>query len=349
MNWASSGIQNVYEFELVDVRDLDTSYGYLDGVISATITEDLESDCLSSLKLEFDGSFNPNLCVRVWHTAILGNEKITNCLGTFVQDSTSENLKYGRDTSSISLYSTLMKLTSDLRSGNRGVSGAQLAGDWFDTIVQNAGGTPFRSPNTKNNAFGVSHVWEDGESVFDEALRCAEACDADIRVDALGQIILKLKQEPSSMTPSFNLTSDIIIPGINKTNESSYNRVVASFQDGQKTYYASASAPINSEKNFLKVGRNITLDVFLSALDGQNPQQVLQNYANDLLNAELAKGSEFSLSTLYFPVELGNVGILEYVDGDITIQPTKVQLVSREIYLNTAMTCDLTLREVKND
>lgn len=353
MDWTATGIENNFEFELIDPFNLEVSRGFLQGVTGGTITEELGSDYFSSMQLDIDGEALDGISlIRVWHVATLGDETVREELGTFMQDGGEADRSMGRSTGSVDLYSTMLRLGTDLRKGDWGIAAGRDAVGFFETIVENSGGTPLVQDRTVTGSFPAAHVWECGESVLDECQRCADACGGRVGVDTHGRVTMSPAENPALIQPSFSIeTGDasLVMPGISISQPEIVNRVVASYERDDIRYFSAAEVPVDHPWHWTRIGRWATEELTVDEIeDGDDPQPIL----DDAVRARLAEvayaGVEIGVDMLYRPMAVGHVGTFTYADSpdDPGIGPLRVQLIQREITLDKTMKVTATFREV---
>lgn len=355
MDWTKSGIKNSFEYELVDPVNLDISRGFLSGVTTATINEEDDSELFSKLEIELDGDL-PDLtsAIRVWHIAELDGEIEREELGTFMQDSKSPHFELGRYSGSLTLYSPLIRLKSDLRHGNSAVAKNTLAADKFASVVTGSKGTCFIDSSLKQKRFSDSKVWEAGKSSLEFCALCASVCNAHIEVDTHGRVGLMPNVYTSQKTPCFEIPigeSSITYLGVDIEQGNMYNKVVASFERNSKKYFAKAEVEDSHPWAFSKLGRWITENLTVKDISENATAAQIQNALNTQVRARLkeitAQNRVFSCDMLYMPIKTGSVGYFEYQDSqNDKIERVRAVCSARQIELDKTMRCSLTFTEV---
>ena len=349
MDWAASGIANSFDFEMVDPFDLDVSKGVIQGVTSAKLNEDYGSDYGSALSLGLDGAqVDLDCAVRVWHTATLGTDEVTEELGTFLIDKKPGNYKYGRYTGTLSLQSSLLRLGTDKRVGDRAVGSGSAIVPTLTSIMQASGATVAISPDFSGTAtLSASHVWEDGKSALEECKRLAEAIGGHLVTDTHGRVGMEPAiTDAANLAPCFTIGPGIALAGVGIDDADVVNRVGVTYKSGNTVYRATATVPSTHPWHWARIGRWASLNQSVNSVTG-TIQTALQRLADQYLAEATSTGRTFSVDTLYFPVKVGTAGMLDYqdsaADGGIW---SKVILRAREVSLDASMVQSLTLEEV---
>lgn len=355
MDWTASGIKNSFRYELIDARQLDVSYGWLDGVVGGTLTEGYRSDYRVSASLNLDGAEIPlGTAVRIWHDAELNGETYTECLATLFPELDAAEYKLGRWSGAADLHSALKRLDTDKRQGNRTINGSLLVKDRFIAIVKASGGSPIVKPFfSSGQTLGAGHVWQGGESVLTECNRCANACSGWIGVDVYGHVTLEPYQLPASRTVSFDIQpATLFLVGFNRDAKEIVNKVVATYTKDDTPYEAVAVVSDTHPWAFNRIGRWETYVATVDNIDTNATAGQIQDALNNKVVQELRSHSDvtgtYSASILYTPeVYTGAVGNIYYQDSPDDEGITKKMFVSgREISLDAAMVTNLTLEEV---
>lgn len=350
MDWLASGIRNRFEYELVDVFNLDEHRGWLDCVTGGKITEDIDAECFSSASLDVDGAeLDPYSMVRVWHVAESDDETCRRELGTFMLDSGDLSVSSRRMYGSVSLLSPLAKLNGDLRRGDRGVGAGTGIVEHFESIVSASGGTPWVHPQASAAGFPDSHVWEAGESVLKECSRCAQALGMKLGVDAHGRVTLDLSQTARKREATFDLTlgeATCLSSEISVESPDICNRVVASYERDDVRYFASAEVDASHPWHRNRIGRWAVEELSTSSIEeGDDVQSVLDRLVRERLSEASDTRRTFTGSMPYRPISVGETGYLPIVTDSGTDRAF-VQLTQREMTLDAAMETSITLKEL---
>lgn len=323
MDWLADGIQNTFSLELIDVNDLEQSYGWFDGnVTGGKITEGYYADHRIAATLDVEGiTIADNQCVRIWHTATLGAEQYTHELGTFMVNTSSMTLERGIYTGTIDLESMLAKYSNDLRANDRAVSGKVVA--FFYDVVRNAFGVPQVNSGVPGDAQFSPWVWEFGDSVYSALQTAADACNARLDVDTHGRTILTPYTAPSQKDMTFTIDGMVLTSGFTNEVGDIVNRVVVEYQQNGKddagndlpAIFGSASVAENHPWHPNKIGRWYTKSYTES--EPSDPTQTgINNLAQRYLNDNLGRTSKWEGNGIWLPYKVGEVGWVDYTDSD---------------------------------
>lgn len=366
MDWSSSGIRNTFEFEAIDVFNLDKSYGFIDGVIGGTITDMYRGDYRYTATLDVNGANIPDEClIRVWHITEFPNGEVTRePLGTFMQDTTSSNYIYGRYTGSLTLYSTLLKCGKYLHSYDTTCGKGTNLVDRFKKLVTLAHGEPFVSPDidaTKKTS--KNHVWEVNKSSLTEMNWVADQLGGYITVDEWGVICLVKYVEPKKRPVQFTLGSgdkSITLLGVQIDTPEKVNYVNASYKwrpegaKNDKTVQLWAEVDKSHPWHYTKIGRWSGVETPSDAINiKENPTEAevraaLEKAAKKTLKEKSDYSRKFSVSMLYSPIGAGLVGNFVYKDSDFDEGFNVKCLISQtEVHLDATMTMECTFEEIR--
>lgn len=346
---------NSLRYELVDNRVLDAHIGWLDeAVAGGSITESWRGDYRVTGVIDLDaGAELPSgAAVRIWHDTDEGSEVIA----TLYPDPAELTLLHGRVSGSITLNSALKRLSTDLTKTDVGVPTGAAVAYRFQTLVRNSGGTPWVYPSSKIHSARTSanRIWEHGKSVLSECHAMADACGGRVEVDEMGRVCLVPYQLPAHMAVSWELVPGeadcTLLPGFTTNTPEICNRVIASYEQNEKRYYAEAKVAASHPWSFAHLGRWETVEASTPTIEeGANVQTVLNKLVKDRL-AELSDARKvYSAEMLYRPdVRVGTVGELTYIDSadGSTIGPVCVFVSEREVTLDQTMRARVTFEEV---
>lgn len=363
MDWSASGIKNEFRYELLDVFCRSNyglaCYGYLEGVKSATITEGYYTDAKSSATLELDASTNwsdTNYSVRIWHTATLGEESTTTCLGTFCVDlPVSQTYEYGRRTRTVNLISPLDKLATYYPEGDVCIPEGTVVYDWFNETVEKAGanGAPWDYLKTYNTKLPSTYIWEHGETMLTAINGVAAAIAYQAGVDTMGNITLTPYHIPSLKSTSYTFgtgEASITKVGVSIEGTEPVNRVVvqATKTEGDSEQVLCATAQVDAAHpwSYTKLGRWWSKSYTESQLEPFD-QATLQAKANTYLAQNIDAITKYECNCLYVPVCCGDVVQFNYEDcaTDHGLH-IRAMVQQREITLDAEMNMKLILNEV---
>lgn len=353
MNWGTSGIVHSFSYQLVDARDLTTAKGWLDGVTGGSITETYRGDNRSSCSLDLNGASIPWGCaVRVWHDASYDGENVHEMLGTFQPEPMDNQYRFGRESGSVDLYSSIKKLSTIYSSAITGVGKVNVI-QHFKDVVSNAMGVPWVQPDWKTSAtFGKAYTWvRPRESNRDECQRCADALGGYISVDERGRVTLKPYVLPSKLPSTWTL-ENVTLEGVDVDVPDIVNRVVAYHEENvngkTKTYAQMAELPASSPYYKWTIGRHETITLNPSTIQpNADINAQLLKLAQQELAAHQGKNT-YSCTAMYDPtVKCGTAGRLVYQDANAPGIDAQVFCSEREIKLDHTALMTLTLEQLR--
>ena len=354
----SAWLTNSFRFELVDNRALDAHLGWLDAVTGGSITESWRGDYRVTGVVDLDAGADVPLgaAIRIWRDWEDADGSGSELMATLFPEPAELLLLQGRRSGSITLHSAMKRLGTDLVKSDTGVPTGAAVAYRFQQLVKNSGGTPWVYSSTKLHSARTSanRVWEAGKSVLSECHEMADTCGGRVEVDGYGRVCLVPYQLPSTMAASWELLPGqaeyTLLPGFTENAADITNRVVASYEKDGKRYYAEAKVAATHPWSYAHIGRWETVSASVGSIEeGANVQTVLDNLVKTRL-AELSDSRRiWSAEMLYRPeVRVGTVGTIAYVDSDAGAkqQPVDVFVSEREVTLDPAMRCRVTLEEV---
>lgn len=318
IDWRRSGIAHVFSYELVNPFDLDQTLGWMHGVKSFEINYGYRNDYRYSLTMDVvDPMVSIGSMVRIWHTAVLGNDHMTEALGTFVITSLPDKQEYGVVSGKITGYSVLYKLAQDRRTGNRIVKASQKVNDLISSIVSNSGCAAIIPSNfDASKTFGREHVWEHDTSVLSELYNSNESTSprSYTHADSYGHVVLRNYHAPADIAPSFNIT-DVFVRGLSIKYPSVVNRVSVRYARDGKEYYGIADVPVDHPWHYNKIGYRATKNYDIDSVSG-DPQSYVTSLANSRISTAANTSPIYAVDTIYFPIECGTSGMMLYDDSD---------------------------------
>lgn len=360
-DWSASGIKNEFSFECVDIRKPDSHISWLDGVTGGKITQTYRGDYRASATLDVDGVELPSHCaIRIWHTASLNGESVTEELATLIPQRSSQTLERGRVTGSLDLYSPMKFLDSDLVTKNVVINKGQVAWKKFYNQCSLSGFSYLIDSNIQNANATLSSVWvwEHGKSALTMLQKMADVANGYITVDTHGRVVLKPYVNPVQVATGITLSTGIkslIMLGVDISTGDICNKVIASYETGtdsnKKVYSAEAIVDPTHPWSFQHLGYWATEEI--------NSPTFAENASETTINAQLQAAVKKALSTkssykrilginmLYSPdVAVGRTMRLVYQDSDNGEKiDTNVFVSQKEIELTAAMQSSITCEE----
>lgn len=352
MDWNATELANSFEYELIDPFQLDLSLGFLEGVTGGTLTESYRGDFRVTASIEVDGEFPPiRPLIRVWHTAERGDEVVRTELGTFTQGTPSMRYRNGRTFGLIPLYSTMYRLSGDLRPSSTNVAAGTNVVSHFKAVVEESGATPYVHPAMDETAtFASKHVWEGGTSVLSECHACADALGGMVGVDSHGRVTVERYQLPSTRSDSFSIDSNtarITRDGVSITTAEWFNCAVVSATVNDKEYVGVAKVDVTHPLHLRRIGYWKTDYSIMADPPESGVQAAVDAAAASRLSELMGAPSIYSADMLYQPIRCGEVGTFWYQDSpDDEGLFVRALVTQREIDLDPAMRMRVTLEEV---
>ena len=360
-DWSASGIKNEFAFECVDSRYLDSHICWLDGVTSGKITQTYRGDYRTSATLDVDGVDLPKHCaIRIWHTATLNSNSVTEELATLIPQTTSYTLERGRITGSIDLYSPMRFLDSDLVTKNVTINKGESAKDKFAAQCRLSGFTPLIDNiiDTANAKLASAWVWEHGKSVLYLLQHLADIANGYIMVDSHGRVVLQPYINPSQIATSITIDTGInslVLLGVDISTGDICNKVIASYEmnSGDTKDIRTAEAVLDATHpwSFQSLGywaaEEINSPTFAQNVSASTVDSQLQAAAKKALATKSSYKRTLGINMLYNPdVAVGRTAYLSYQDSENGEKiHTNVFISQKEIELTAAMQCSLTCEE----
>lgn len=351
------GRTNRFEYEMVDPFDLESSWGFVEGVRSCTVTNGYYTDLKQSAAIELSGSnLERNALVRVWHIAEQAGAEHRSELGTFMPDTRRGEYRFGRVSGQASMYSTLYRLSTDKRITDMGVSTSQNVVGWIRQRVEGAGGTLWVDPDIDDaRRFPEAWTFEYGKTLLYGVNQAASSIGCRIEPDAHGRVCLVRYQEPSARSVSLEIPSgaaSVVRPGVSMEEREICNRAIVKYQSGDETVYGRADLPASHPWAFERIGAwhpNVYTesqldDTSQAALDRRAAEYLALNSAvpEPLAGAGM-RPSSWEIEMLYMPMRMGEIAACDYSDTDLGGIRIKGLVQQQEIRLDAAMLCKVIL------
>lgn len=351
MNWFSSGIKNEFRYEMLDPF-LDTSYGDLE-VYSCEISEGYYTDAKAQATITCNGDeYIENAAVRVWHSATLGDESLSECIGTFICDTCSQELTNGANILTLNLMHPLDKMATDYRCGDASVAasgeaGAETIAAWVSARIEGSGCKANISPEliASGRKFASPWVWEHGESTLAAIQSAADACTYQVGADVYGNVTFYPYQSPSAKTVSFEFPEgelSITEPSVKVSSGDIVNQVNVKATQDQETLTARATVAATHPWHKNKIGRWYAKNYEESQLSPFT-QQALQAKADYYLSINDTTTRKWEATCLYVPIQCGDVVRFRTGDGAAEVIAMVQQ---KKINCDATMEMSLVLDEV---
>lgn len=360
-DWSASGIKNEFSFECVDIKQLDSHICWLDGVTGGKITQTYRGDYRVSATLDFDGTEIPKHCaIRIWHTASLNGDTVTEELATLIPQSASNNLSRGRITGSLDLYSAMRFLDNDLVTSNAIIAKNTVAWSKFKSVCSLSGhvsniDSGIQSTNAK---LASNWVWEHGKSALTALQKLADVANGYIVMDTHGRVCLQPYVNPSKAATNGDISTGVnslILLGVDIGTGDICNKVISSYETGsdsnKKVYTAEAKLAASHPWSFQSLGYWAAQETNSPTFSDKDSETTITKQLQATVNKALAQASSytrtFGLDMLYTPqVRVGAAYNLFYQDSDNGEKiSANVFISQKEIELSAAMQCSLTCEE----
>lgn len=351
MDWMDKKREDVFSYEMVDPFSLDSTRGYLDGVISGSpsLTFGYDTNTRVSGSLEaIPKNYVDYSLIRIYHD--VPKWGYHNELGTFfVSD---RNGSYGQRTykRTFNLTSMLDRISEDALVNNFCIAQDQNAHQMLTNLL-NLYAVPFTMDSYLNNkVYTGAIVYEVGENVLETVLDIAAEANIDVNVNGHGTVILSNHVIPSkTSTPVFYFgDNNGTIDGEISENIDLFgtvNRVVAysskTENDNEMMVSGYADRSTDSISSYNKLGRRNTAVESISDLEPFSNEGA-RSQANNILIAEHDDTPiEYTFSGLYIPYDTGSVISLtiDNVEHICTIK-------NKNVKLQPGMITSYTVREV---
>lgn len=321
MDFTKSGRIDSYEFEKVQVGNIEKSLGRIKGVTGGTLTFSYYSDLKVSGMLEVIDTKPLNNClIRVWYTPTLDGktERIELC--TCFASTTEARYENGKWSGQVELSSVLARHIDDKLHKHYTMSKGKGAIDYFKSMFKWLGGA-YKISGVKNKKFSKTVVAEFGKTPMEVLQYIANYVDGEITCDTHGRTVLKKYVVPSKRPVRYTLPSgaySVTLPGYDYKDSSAGtpNRVAVKFtyrKNGAKkdtTLFGLASVAKSNAISRSKTGRYITECVELNNVSPKTQAKV-----NALAKSALKRVSQ---CTKYYDIECYYLPIHKYaLDGSV--------------------------------
>ena len=189
-DWGASGRRDSYEYRLVDPFSLQETGESVDTVQGESkLSFNYYGDVIASGTIVTDADTIDDKLVRVYHTASVGGEEVTEVLGTFFADSSTATAKHHAVKRTHACYSTLYRHTEDSFVYDFArTAGTNIVGEMRD-IVEADGGHLRTLPGIDAGKQHTIDIWFEIGSKKGEALRTICGwCGWELGVDPYGYV-----------------------------------------------------------------------------------------------------------------------------------------------------------------
>lgn len=355
-NWFRDGVQNTFEYEMIEPGQLTESCGELEGVISGELTFSYYSHLKESGSLTISGSnYKKNKLIRIWHVAKYRQDERRSVLATMFVSGEDLTYKYGRYTGKLTLSSMLYRFERDLLAWDTGFSAGASALSTFKFVVNSAGGQYSIHSGIVDKKFNKSVVFPFGDANRVRLQHCADFLNAQIGVTRNGYIGLNPYTEPKYKSLTFNIPKgddSITLVGVNvETNAYEINnRYAVKYESNNKSIFAYADVALSHPASYAKTAMRRTDCYAISDMTPET-QARAQQIANQRRSLYSGATRKYEVNMFYMPLDAtyGQCGNFQYQDtsghkginADVMVQQV-------ELDLNYAMRQKVIFDEVKS-
>lgn len=344
MDWTDKTREDSFIFEMLDPFDIESSRGYLEGVVSGSpsLTFGYYTDTRISGSLE---SINSNYIdyslIRIYH--IVRNWGYKNELGTFFVSNKdgAHNQAYKR---SFDLVSMLCRVSDDALPYNFVIQQGATAKETLLRLFSDYGmSCTINATNDKQ--YSSSVVYEVGENVLSVMMDIANDANLRLELNGHGTVLVTNYQSPSKSQGSvFDFADDngTISGDITETNDwfGTVNRVIVSSDQDEQTVSGFADRDSSSKVSYNNLGRRnaaveSVTDLTPFTNDGASSK------ASSLLGTYEEDPTEWTFEGIYIPYEIGSIvtltlkGVTRYA-----------MIKNKTVKLQPGMLTGYTLKEV---
>ena len=330
-DWNKSGRIDSFKFEKISTKDLNTSLGYLECLVTGgTLNFSYYSDLKVTGTLEVVNApstmSEDEYLIRVWYVPTLDGEKKEIKLGTFYY-TTDLHYENGMYKGTINLRSMLARHIDDVTVRKWTLKKGRTSCGCYRDVFKALGGFP-RIEGIKNKKIQKRFVFDVGTAPMEILQYIADYCGGEITVNSQGQTVLKNYVSPSNKKKSVahNITANaksVVKAGVDISNSIKEipNRVVCYFENtvGKRTtsYIGKAALSSKEPRSRAKIGKWITK--YYNITNCNKPYvKNLKAKAKKYLRSLNHKTIYYEFDTYYQPIEIGEVIQLKY--DDITVK-----------------------------
>ena len=346
MDWTASGIKNTFRYEMLDPWCRE-SRGDIE-VYSCSISEGYYTDAKAQADFEVNADeYIENSAIRIWHTAALDDEVITECIGTFIPDSQTRTIEHGNTTLELSMMHPLDKMATDYRCGDFGVAAGTSIAGFVAARIEGSGCSANIAPALVEFGYGFASawVWEHGESALSAIQAAADACNYQVGADAMGNVTFYPYVTPAGRDIAYEFGEgelSVVEDGVKITESDIINCVVLKATKDQETLVSRATVAASHPWHFTRIGRWYSKTYDETQMENFT-QAAVDAKAKEYLSANDGTTRKWEATSLYIPLHCGDV--VTFRTGDGTAECTAM-IQQRKIKCDAAMEMQLVLDEV---
>lgn len=347
MDWLDKSRLDRFTFEMVDPNDINSSRGFIDGVITSECSIDFGyyTDTRVSATLKaVESNYIENSLIRIRH--FVDDAGFSEELGTFFVKSIDGSSDPGSTVDTFSLMSMMTRISDDKFVKNYSIAKNAYAKTLLAQLFKDFGCDCSMLASCGDKRYGDTKVYDYGQGVLSVAFDLCSDIGARMDVDGHGRIVVSPYVAPSSKTATASFTEDngTVIGHISKSDDlySTINRYGVVYKDSEKDkqYQGYADVASTSKMSRGRRGRRVTEIETLNELSpasnrGATAQSKIKLAEND------DRTVEYGFDSIYFPREMVDIANIEY-NGETN----KCMLKSRTVKLSPGMPCTNTYKEV---
>lgn len=340
MDWKSTRRLDRFEYELVDPNDIDTSRGFLAGVVSCSITLGYYTDTRAQASLEFvDGEYIENSLIRIHHYVDEWNYH--NELGTFFVDEITPSFSNGANAYSVEMSSMLARVSEDYLPNNLAVPTRKSTNELLKELFNNYG-VDYSFKTGIGSTYNEPTVYEVGENVLSVMFEIADKGNCRLEVDGHGIVNVESYVSPSDRSQIDVIDETMLFGEIVETSDfySVPNRAIVHSKQNDTVVSGFADAPSSSPTARSRRGRRITKVYSVNDLKPFTNSQASAQAKRYLDNIDDVS-TEIEVNSIYIPLIPGEVVNLVYAGEE-----HNAMLKSRELSLEPGMPCRDTFKVV---
>lgn len=360
VDWRSQERLDSLHADMVSPSALSQTYGRLGGIVPSSCSVDTAyySDTRESAKVAYRGDgWRRGTLLRLWHD----HGGRSDAIGTYVATDDPSKLSGGAWTTTLTLHSALHMLSTDLLRSPLTVEQGVSAVEAMRHVCE-AAGRPVRA-TCHDSRVGSTVVFEAGKSRLSALFGLATPAGVRVDVDAMGYVTLEDYVSPASRSPGFELSladpRGIVHDGVLRSSSwlslpgeavvvCKYTEKVPGADGREESVEREidglASVTAGAASRAAR-GYGIGVTSTESQFEEPHTQEHADQLARDLLARNSWAGTEWKVTTQYFPVREGDVGSLVVPDAPLGYQGSRRVLVKSTSLDLATWQLDLTLRE----
>lgn len=331
VDWTAS-MQQTFEYYVVDPGTWKNSET-LDNVISSKIDRDAEAETLGSATIDVTQSVG-ECYVRIYLVVNQNGMTGKECLGTFLVQTPTSSFDGKYRSVSMDAYTPLI----ELKENNPPLGYYFPEGDNVMDDVYARTKEFTRAPVVQpidDTTFYSDYVANTDDTWMSYLIDAADYADYEYGLDELSRIIFQPIQEIATLQPVWEYTDDnssILYPDIEIEHDLfGIPNVVEVIYSDDSNYLSSTvkNESVVSPTSIVNRGREITYRDTDPSLSGTPTQDMLDDYAAQLLEELSSVEYTITYTHAYCPVRLGDCVLLNYTRAGL--KNVKAKVISQSI------------------